>query len=175
MKSFFSKPNSSKTQRVTQGLGPEIPLNKTNNRKRNIIIFVVFLLFSFITTPLYFLPPDGLFIKLGFFGSEQSLQQSGLAGASIVSMAAMVAIPLFAGLHSTLAILGLNWLKEKQVKRLLAYIFLAVVGLGVTFPVYLIISYRFSQNKEIGSIPSKVGFQIYKPNKNNPFKGFNES
>lgn len=172
---LFTRKDKDKQLEVAGVDQKEIDKSKSY-KKRNILIFIFFLIFSFFTTPLYFAPPDGLFIKLGIFGNEQSLQNSGLAGAFIIGMVGFIAIPIIAGILSTLTIVGLNMLRRVEFGgKMVAYIFLGIAAVGVLFPIYNIVSLRLTYNKKVSSIPSKVDFQIYKPNSSNPFKNLNES
>ncbi|MEK7501992.1 MAG: hypothetical protein AAB609_00540 [Patescibacteria group bacterium] len=148
----------------------EPPTKKISHKK----IFVSFLIFSFVTTPIYFLTPDGLLIRLLF--PNERLSTLGLAGATDLIMAHLIVIPIIAGILSTLTIVGLNMLRRVGFgDKIVAYIFLGIAAIGVLFPFYSIVSLRLSYSTEVSSIPSKVDFQIYKPNSGSPFKNLHES
>ena len=136
------------------------PNPKNNIGKRNsIIIFVVFLLISFITIPILFGGADSVVAKMLGLTSE-----SGLAGGAIVSILGFAFIPISALINTTLSIIGLKLLRsENLISKIASLALFGVVVVLVATPTYLTINAIFENKAEETSNIEGLDFEVYKP------------
>jgi len=109
-------------------------LKRHQNMKRNGLILLCFSIFSFITTPIYFSPPDGLVFKL-FSKLDPSFKNSGLVGASFLITLGLIAFPIFAIILTHLVVRGLDRLKlQPSLSNIIADVYFLIVIIFILLP-----------------------------------------
>lgn len=138
------------------------------SKLRIVLIFVGFLIVSFFSSPLYFAPPDGLFVKF-LSAIDPTFKDSGLAGGAILGVMALFSIPVFALIYSVLFIFSLNLIKSAiTARKFLGIVFIVVILILIGLPVgLLLIKNQQDKTREQNDIKS-IGFKVYNTTLANP-------